>query len=63
MRKLQVISDLEDALSHIDEMLKRAKGEKSQCSIKNLEDSVLYIQTWVRYPIQKSLDEIKRKNA
>ena len=63
MRKLQVISDLEYALYNIDELLKRAKGEDAKCFVKNLEDSILYIQTWIRYPIQKSLNEIKRKNA
>lgn len=61
MRKLEVIKELEDALNNIDELIKRAKGEDARCFVKSLEDSVLYIQTWIRYPIEKSLNEIKRK--
>lgn len=61
MRKLEVIKELEDGLFNINELIKRAKGEYARCYVKSLEDSVLYIQTWIRHPIEKALNEIKRK--
>lgn len=60
MKKLMVIDNLEDGLEHINELIKKAKGEESRCSVKTLKDSVLYIQTWIKYPIEEALKEIKR---
>ncbi len=59
MKKLEIIEELEEALESTEQFILKAEGKKSVCAVKNLEDSPLYIKTWIRYRIERALKLLK----
>lgn len=55
-----VVAELGSALTCIEHFIKRAKGEKSRCAVVDLENSVLYVESWIKAPVQRALEEIER---
>ena len=60
MKKREVIRQIKGSIEHINMLIAKAKGEESRCAVDSLEDSVLYIETWIKHPIVNALEELER---
>jgi len=54
------VRDLLKALEHAGELAKKAEGKDGKCRVRSLEDSALYVRTWIMGYLETVLERSVR---
>ena len=60
MKTKLVLKELKEALKMLNDLNDKINGEPSDCGVEELKEVPLYIESWVKYPIEEAIKEIER---